>query len=55
MNKDKQEKPWTIMSWGELREALATMQPKSKLYEIVKAEVQKRDHWKRTTKNMSRK
>lgn len=40
------EKPWTIHSWEDLREALAEMKPRSKLYEIVKSEVKKRGHWK---------
>lgn len=41
------EKPWTIYSWEDLRIALAEMQPRSKLHEIIKAEIVKRGNWKR--------
>lgn len=44
---DKKEKPFNITNWEELRDELASMKPRSKLYEIVKAEMLKRGHWRR--------
>ena len=41
---------WTIHSWDELREALASMKRRSKLYEMVKTEMTKRNQWKRAYK-----
>jgi hypothetical protein len=44
---DKKEKPFSIYDWEDLREELAAMKPRSKLYEIVKAEMVKRGHWRK--------
>lgn len=48
------EKPWSIHSWTNLRVELAQMKPRSKLFEIVKAEVKKRGHWKNASKSYKR-
>lgn len=42
----KNEKPWTIGSWEELRQAVEEMKPRSKLYEIIKSNMKKRGHWR---------
>lgn len=48
--KPPKEKPWSIHSWEDLRKELATMKPRSKLFEIIKTEVKKRGHWKNASR-----
>jgi hypothetical protein len=47
------EKPWNIDSWEELRQALAEMRPRTKLYDIVKSEMEKRGRWKKRPKKFT--
>jgi hypothetical protein len=47
MDNDKKEKPFNIYDWEDLRDELARMKPRSKLYEIVKAEIIRRGNWKK--------
>lgn len=43
---EKKERNWNIKDWEEFRKALATMQPRSKLFKTIKKELDKRGHWK---------
>jgi len=38
--------PWTIHSWDDFKHALSTMNPRSKLFKIIKDEMVKRGNWR---------
>lgn len=40
-----------MLDYGEIEQALEKMQPRQRLYKIVKAEVKKRGHWKQLPRN----
>lgn len=44
--KEENMKEPLFEEWEDLVEALASMKPRSKLYEIIKAEMMKRGRWK---------
>jgi hypothetical protein len=43
----EKEKPFNIRSWDDLREALATMKPRTKLFLMVETEMKRRGHWRK--------
>jgi hypothetical protein len=49
----KNERGFTMKSWDDLRHALETMKPKSKLYVMVQAEMKKRQNWRNAPRGSS--
>ncbi len=50
MEKDKREKPFTMKTWDDFRAELAKMQPKSKMFKLIRAEMEKRGHYRHKPK-----
>lgn len=44
---------WYIESWEDFREALAEMKPRSKLFETIRVEMEKRGRWKKAPRGIN--
>jgi hypothetical protein len=48
MTDSPKEKPWRIESWDDFRRELEHMNPKSKLFKMIRSELEKRGYWRTT-------
>ncbi len=47
------DRRWTYKNWEEFEAGLTKMSPRSKLFQLVRAEIKKRGHWRQKPRSQS--